>query len=74
MFDLNFTWVDINCPKCGYQELVQLIDVKSEKRIFCHNCKINILLTDGEASVHTSINSTNSALKELEKTFKNFGK
>lgn len=74
MIDINQIWVDIECPKCGYQDVIQMVDAKSEKSIFCHNCKITIELTDGEASVHNGIESVNNAFKELEKTFKKFGK
>ncbi len=74
MINFNNIWVDIECPKCGYQDVIQLIDAKSEKMIFCHNCKITIKLSDSEASVHTGIDSMTNALKNLERTFKNFGK
>jgi len=72
--DLNYEWIDIECPKCGYQLEIQLIDAKTEKTIFCHNCKIGIRLQDSEASVHNSIESINHAINELENIFKIFGK
>lgn len=71
---MNQTWVDIECPKCQYMDSIQLIDVKSEKTIFCHNCKVRIELSDGQASVHNAIDSINNSLKELENVFKNFRK
>jgi len=74
MIDFNYIWIDIECPKCKYQDEVQLIDAKSEKSIFCNNCKSIIHLQDSEASVHTGIESINNALKELDALFKNFGK
>jgi len=74
MIDFNYIWVDIECPKCNYQDEVQLIDAKSEKSIFCNNCKSIIQLQDSEASVHTSVESINNALKDLDDLFKNFGK
>ena len=74
MLNFNNIWVDFECPKCGYQDKIQLIDAKTEKMIFCHNCKSNIKLSDSEASVHTGIDSMSNALKELERTLKNFGK
>lgn len=74
MINFDNIWVDFECPKCKYRDDVQLIDVKTEKTIFCHNCKVNIQLSDSEASVHTGIESMSNALKELEKTLKNFGK
>ncbi|MBI5539674.1 MAG: hypothetical protein HY951_06415 [Bacteroidia bacterium] len=74
MINLNYTWISINCPKCSYEFDIQLIDAKSEKNVYCHNCKLTIRLQDSEASVHTGIDSVNNAMKEVENIFKNFGK
>jgi hypothetical protein len=74
MIDLNQTWINTECPKCGYQGEVQFIDVKTERTIICHNCKVCIKLIDSEASVHSGIENINQAFKELEKTLKNFGR
>jgi Zn ribbon nucleic-acid-binding protein len=74
MIDFNYIWVDMECPKCKYQDEIQLIDAKTEIAIFCNNCKCIIQLHDSEASVHTGVESINDALKDLEDLFKNFGK
>lgn len=74
MINFNKIWVDLKCPKCGYLDGVQLIDVKTEKTIFCNNCKVCILLKDSDASVHSGINKMNNSLKKIENIFKNFGK
>lgn len=74
MIDFNYTWVDIECPKCNYQDGVQLVDVRTEKSVFCNNCKSIIQLQDSEASVYTGVESINNALKDLDDLFKNFGK
>ena len=74
MIDFNKIWVDFNCPKCNYADKVQLVDVKSEKTIFCNNCKIKIQLTDGQASVHSGIDRMSKSLNDLQNTLKNFGK
>lgn len=74
MINFNNLWVGIECPKCGYQDDVMLIDVKTEKTIFCHNCKVTIKLIDENASVHTGITKMGNSLKELENTLKNFSK
>lgn len=74
MIDLNYTWVDIHCPKCNYQDEIQLIDAKAEKLIFCNNCKSSIQLQNSNASVHTGIESINKAFKDLEDLFKNLSK
>ncbi len=74
MIDLNRTWISIECSNCSYADEIQLIDVKTEKVIFCHNCKTSIKLIDSEASVHSGIESINTALSEIENALKNFGK
>jgi len=74
MIDFNKMWIDFECPNCGYIDEVQMIDVKTEKKVFCHNCKIIIELIDSDASTHSSIDSMTNALKDFEKTLKNFGK
>lgn len=74
MISIDYEWVDIECPLCGYQDKVQLIDIRTEKSIFCHNCKITIQLRDDKASAHTSIREVNNALNELDRMFKSFGK
>lgn len=74
MIDLNYTWIDIECPNCKYIDEIQLIDAKIEKLLFCNNCKIKIQLQDQEGSVYSGIETINNAFKDLEKLFKNFGK
>ncbi len=71
MLNLNYTMVDIECPNCSYQDTVLLVDVKSEKTIFCHNCKICIQLIDSQASVHNNIQSLNDSLRGIENLFRN---
>jgi transcription elongation factor Elf1 len=74
MINFNKIWVEFECPNCGYSDEVQLIDVKTEKTVFCHNCKISILLKDSDASVHSGIDKINNSLKKIDDLFKNFGK
>ncbi len=74
MFDFNFQWIDFNCSKCKYQIHTQIIDVKNECIVYCHNCKTSIKLKDESASSHKSIKNINKAFNELNKTLKNFGK
>ena len=31
MINFNKIWIEFECPKCGYSDEVQLIDVKTEK-------------------------------------------
>lgn len=70
MFDLSKVWIDYQCPNCDYQDEIQLIDAKSEKVVFCHNCKIQIQFQDSDASVHTGIATINKAAEELANIFK----
>jgi Zn ribbon nucleic-acid-binding protein len=70
MIDLNYNWIDFDCPNCHYQDQFQLLDVKTESTIFCNNCKIAIQLIDSNASAHTSIENINKAFNDLENLFK----
>lgn len=74
MIDFNRIWIDIECSKCKYIVEFQMIDVKTGKTIFCHNCKINIELEDNSASVHTGLESINNAMQKLENTLKKQGR
>jgi hypothetical protein len=66
-------WIDIECPKCLYQDAVQLVDVKSEKIIFCNNCKVDVHLKDDSASVHSGVENINKAIQDLDNLLKNWG-
>jgi len=72
--NLNLKWIDFNCPNCQYINSVQIIDIKTEKKVFCHNCKSTIQLLDQNASTSTSIKRIETSLKNLQNTLKNFGK
>lgn len=74
MFNINETWIDFNCPNCQYSIDVQLIDVKLEKFVFCHNCKSRIKLIDENASTYSGTRQIDDALKSLERTLKKLGK
>lgn len=70
MFDLSKSWIEYPCEKCGYKTDLQLIDAKSEKVIFCHNCKVSIQLIDSEGSVHNGIKKVSKDLENLKNLFK----
>ena len=74
MIEFSYLWIDIECPNCAYQDEIQLVDVKSEKVIFCNNCKCSIQLKDSEASVHSGVEDINNALQKLDDIFKSFSK
>lgn len=67
-------WIDFECSNCGYADEIQLIDVKTQKTIFCHNCKAIIEVIDDEASASTGIDAMNKAVKDLENILNKFGK
>lgn len=72
LLDFDSLWIDFECTKCGYTIDVQLVDVKSEKTVYRHNCEIQIQLVDDEASTHFGIDNMQNALNKLEENFKNF--
>ena len=74
MVNFHLVWFDIECPKCGYSDSVQLIDVKTEKTIFCSNCKVLIQLKDEGASVHHGVETMQNAINKLQETLKKFGR
>ena len=74
MIDLSKTWIYFNCPNCNYEDSVQLIEIKLESRISCHNCKTITILKDNEASVHLSSKRIEQELNNLESIFKKIGK
>jgi phage FluMu protein Com len=59
--------VEIACPRCGYVQDVQLLDARLERRIFCPACKWAIQIVDDSASLHTSLERADQALKDLQK-------
>lgn len=74
MLDLENVWTDFECPKCGYSIEIRLIEAKTESTVPCYCCKTWIKLIDHEGSTHVGISSINSAVNELERMLKNFGK
>lgn len=69
MINLNYMWIDVECPNCHYEDQIQLIDVKTEKTVFCNNCKTSIQIIDSDASTYTGIESLHKALDDLDKIF-----
>ena len=69
---MNFErmWTAIECPKCKYQNDIQLLDIKLESKIHCSNCKVTIQLKDDNVSAHTTINNINNLLTDLDNLFK----
>ncbi|RFM34742.1 hypothetical protein DXN04_14280 [Chitinophaga silvisoli] len=63
-------WIDFDCPNCSYSVEVQLIDVKLQSSVICHNCKTIIHIIDDSASTNRSINDINTAFDNLFNKFK----
>lgn len=74
MFNLEYRWVDIDCPACGYNFDVMVLTFKLEEPCFCHNCKKQINLIDYGASFHRGMKQIDQAEKDLENTLKNLFK
>ncbi len=74
MINLDTAWIDFNCPNCSYICEVQLIDAKTEKLVYCHNCKTQLQLRDKDSSVHAGIDEVHEALREFEKSIKKLTK
>lgn len=73
MLDLDNHPIDVPCPQCGYEMEVHLIDVRLESRVFCPNCKATVLLRDERASTETGFREVDRAMRDLEKSLRNFG-
>lgn len=74
MLDISKLWVDFECPNCNYADMIQIVDIRTEKIVFCHNCKTSIQLMDSEASTQQATTNIEDVLKDLENSLKKFGK
>lgn len=63
--------LEMDCPNCNAKVPFTLNN--AGKSIECPNCKVKINL-DKSNDFDKSIDSVNDSVKELENTFKNFGK
>ena len=73
MIDISKQTVSINCPECKRSITVSLKQVADEVTVKC-NCGQGIKLTDSNGSAKKSIKVLNKSFKDLENTFKNFGR
>ena len=66
--------LDIECPGCGHQFPVKLKEVMHEgNEVQCPSCKESIGINH-EGGTAQELKKADKALKDLEKTLKNFGK
>ena len=74
MMDFENSWIQIECPRCGFAFEITLRDVRLEEICYCHNCKCSVQIVDNYSSAHTGLNQMNDALRSLENTFNNLFK
>jgi uncharacterized Zn finger protein (UPF0148 family) len=65
VFRFESGFVELICPRCGYTQDVQLLDVRLERQIFCPGCKSTIQVVDEGASTHTALEQADQAMRDL---------
>ncbi|RPD41284.1 hypothetical protein EG028_11445 [Chitinophaga barathri] len=70
MFEIDSVSLNIECPTCDFGIEIELIDVRLERTIICHNCKENIKLIDDSGSAHNAARDIQKGLDNLFKMFK----
>lgn len=73
MIDISKQTVNVNCPECKRSITVSLKQVADEVLVKC-NCGQGIQLKDSNGTNRKAIHDINKSFKDLENTFKNFGK
>ena len=66
-------FIDLCCPRCGYIQDVQLIDVRLQRLIFCPACKSRIQLVDVDASIHAGAEQIEQSMRDLFNAFGQLG-
>jgi hypothetical protein len=64
--------IDVNCPRCSYILCITSFDIRHERIVFCHNCKISISLIDKDASFLRGSKLIESALDSIKEVFNEF--
>lgn len=62
MINIDLIEVDIDCPKCKFNNQIYLKNIRLKDVIICRGCKRNIQLND-------HMNTFRKAKKEIEKQF-----
>lgn len=70
MLNLSSMKIDFNCPGCSFKNEVSLKQVKNEDSILCRGCKQSIKLENKD----NGLKRLDKSFRDLEKTFKKFGK
>lgn len=63
--------IDFECPNCENNIVISINQIGTS--VICSNCNVQIDL-EKDSNFDNSISETDSALQELDETFKNFGK
>jgi transcription initiation factor IIE alpha subunit len=71
---LDSSWISAQCPRCHYEVEFTFLQARLQETVICPCCKVNIHLTDIEASAEGSKREVDVAMRELEKTLKGLSK
>ena len=74
MIDIGKHKIDIKCPNCNGSIKINLGQVSRQQVVKCNSCYQNVQIQDSNGSARKGIRDMNKAFKDLEKTFKSFGK
>lgn len=74
MFNLDYWEIDTPCPKCGFYIFFFFKQACNNEIIICGGCKSNVKLIDYLDECKTGNKQIRRALKDFEKTIKNFGR
>lgn len=61
------SWIDVDCPACGFSLEIQLVDLLCQvyRRCPCCRCRIHLIEAGGE--MHGALASMDSAVRDLER-------
>ncbi len=71
-FRLETFFLETPCPRWGYVQEVELLDLRLHRRIFCPACKSSIQLIDADAR-HTALERVDQAMRQMFDSFRNVG-
>jgi hypothetical protein len=67
---IDNSWISSPCPKCGYQFEFTFLQARLQETVICPCCKVNIRLTDSQASVEGAKREIDAAMRQLEDALK----
>ena len=71
--DISKQKVSVSCPECNQSIKVSIKQIYDEQLVKCH-CGQGIQLKDSKGSNKKVVRDINKAFKDLERTFKGFGR